>query len=83
MVDRFLVFLFILGICALCESESKSYVACPAHDIRGDVMIYDVVHLQIVAIIKAHSSSLRCLCFNKSGTLLATCSEKVFAPYII
>ncbi|PWN24754.1 WD40 repeat-like protein [Jaminaea rosea] len=42
----------------------------------GDVLIFDLLHLQVSNIIQAHKSPIAHLSLNSTGTLLATASDK-------
>eukprot|EP00462_Mataza_sp_D1_P018733 CAMPEP_0175142590 /NCGR_PEP_ID=MMETSP0087-20121206/12901_1 /TAXON_ID=136419 /ORGANISM="Unknown Unknown, Strain D1" /LENGTH=294 /DNA_ID=CAMNT_0016426445 /DNA_START=61 /DNA_END=942 /DNA_ORIENTATION=+ len=63
------------GICALSPSEKHCFLAFPASQERGEVLIYDALNLQAVSMVHAHNGPIRYLSFNSTGTLLATASE--------
>lgn len=65
------------ALCALSPSSDNCYVAYPANNTTGEVLIFDALSLQTVNIIQAHKSPVACLSFNYDGTMLATASDKV------
>jgi autophagy-related protein 18 len=65
------------AICALAPSGDNCYIAYPANNTTGEVLIFDALSLQTVNIIQAHKSPIAFMTFNYDGTLLATASDKV------
>ncbi|KAI3650958.1 hypothetical protein MP228_004439 [Amoeboaphelidium protococcarum] len=64
------------GVIAMASSSENCYVAYPANNLTGEVLIFDANTLQTVNIIQAHKSTLSYLAMNQDGSLLATSSEK-------
>lgn len=77
------------GVCALASCHIPGSVAdeeddegChnlfayPKSKDVGEVFIYDIVNLQVLSMIPAHTSALSALAFNNTGTRLATASVK-------
>jgi len=65
-----------LGLCALCPSGSRSFIAYPSRTI-GQVRLVDLAATEKPDVeIHAHETSLMYLAMNMTGTRLATASEK-------
>lgn len=64
------------GLCALSISHSSSFLAYPGSSSTGEVVVYDTISLNSVAVIPAHDSPLAALTFNASATRLASASER-------
>jgi hypothetical protein len=66
------------GLCALSPSADTAhcFLAFPASNETGHVLVYNAFTLQIASAIKAHTSPLRALTFSDDGTMLATASNK-------
>lgn len=63
------------GICGLSPSIQNCFMAFPANQEKGEVLIYDALNLQVVSVVRAHNNSIRFMSFNPEGTLLATASD--------
>lgn len=71
------------GLCALPglkrrTPDAMNLIAYPVERsmTHGNVHVFDVMNLTNVQVIEAHSSRVKCLSFNDSGTRLATASVK-------
>ncbi|VDK50024.1 unnamed protein product [Anisakis simplex] len=63
------------GLVALSSAET-SYIAYATSSTFGQVDVFDAVNLSVVLTIDAHDSPLAALTLNRSGSLLATASNK-------
>jgi len=64
------------GLCALSINSDNCFLAYPGSTASGEVQLFDAFNLQAKLMIPAHDSPLAALCFNPSGTRLATASER-------
>lgn len=64
------------GICAMSTNETNAFMCYPASEEKGEIFVYDAIHLQVVSCIRAHNTPIRCCSFNAAGTMLATCSNQ-------
>ena len=63
------------GLCALSPNDANCHVAF-ATSSRGEVVLYDALHLTTLNALPAHSSAPAALAFDATGTRLATASVK-------
>eukprot|EP00299_Pterocystis_sp_00344_P013967 c6901_g1_i1.p1 GENE.c6901_g1_i1~~c6901_g1_i1.p1 ORF type:complete len:362 (+),score=42.44 c6901_g1_i1:30-1088(+) len=63
------------GISAFSSNQENCYLAIPG-DHPGSVQIFDALGLHLLSVIDAHTSKIGHLAFDRTGTLLATASEK-------
>jgi len=64
------------GICALSINSDSCFLAYPGSTTSGEVQLFDAFNLQAKLMIPAHDSPLAAVCFNPSGSRLATASER-------
>ncbi|KAL7093218.1 hypothetical protein ACP275_11G029600 [Erythranthe tilingii] len=64
------------GLCAFSASIENPYLALPASNIKGSVLIYNVMDLQSHCEIHAHRSRLAAMVFSSNGMYIATASEQ-------
>ncbi|KAJ4816489.1 Autophagy-related protein 18 [Rhynchospora pubera] len=64
------------GLCAFAPNSEGCYLAIPASNTRGSVLVYDTLQLQSYCQIDAHRSPLAAIIFSSTGMYLATASEK-------
>jgi autophagy-related protein 18 len=64
------------GLCALSINSDSCYLAYPGSTTSGEVQLFDAFNLQAKLMIPAHDSPLAALCFNPSGSRIATASER-------
>ncbi|KAJ4792668.1 Autophagy-related protein 18 [Rhynchospora pubera] len=64
------------GLCAFAPNSEGCYLAIPASNTRGSVLVYDTLQLQSFCQIDAHRSPLAAIIFSSTGMYLATASEK-------
>lgn len=55
--------------------DKKGYLAFPSGSKVGEILLYDTMNLNVVNAINAHTSAIKVMAFNQTGTLLATASE--------
>lgn len=63
------------GLCALTAAPGQAYMALPKGQNAGTVMLYDATNGILLQELHAHKGTLTALCFDHSGTMLATASE--------
>ena len=64
------------GLFALSVLEDRCYIAYPATQRSGEVLIFDATQLKNKILIPAHDNPLASLSFNQQSTMLASASEK-------
>eukprot|EP00475_Leptophrys_vorax_P026344 TRINITY_DN3712_c2_g1_i5.p1 TRINITY_DN3712_c2_g1~~TRINITY_DN3712_c2_g1_i5.p1 ORF type:complete len:337 (+),score=79.71 TRINITY_DN3712_c2_g1_i5:125-1135(+) len=64
------------GISAVSSGKNSCYLAIPADEKKGRLFIYDAMNLQVLSMIQASESPVRCIAFNSDATLLATTSDR-------
>jgi autophagy-related protein 18 len=64
------------GISAVSCGKEKCFVAIPADEKKGKLFIYDAMSLNVISIIQASQSSVRCVAFNHDASLVATTSDR-------
>eukprot|EP00035_Acanthoeca_spectabilis_P007177 m.133359 g.133359 ORF g.133359 m.133359 type:complete len:352 (+) comp13833_c1_seq4:311-1366(+) len=64
------------GLCELCPEDDNSILVLPGLE-KGQVQVIDLANPKRPGpVIAAHSGALACICLNRSGTHLATASDK-------
>jgi len=65
-----------VSVCALSPNHQRNcYLALPANNHTGDVLLYDTLNLTEFKIIHAHKTPVAALAFSMDGSLLSTASE--------
>jgi autophagy-related protein 18 len=64
------------GLCALSPNNDNPYLAYPGSAITGEIQIFDTNNLKQGVTINAHDGPLAAMCFDMSGTRIATSSNK-------
>eukprot|EP00899_Mesostigma_viride_P023236 jgi/Mesvir1/4097/Mv04491-RA.1 len=64
----------LVALSPICDP--RSFLALPASEAKGHVLIYDAITMETVCQIQAHNSPVIALAFSRDGSLLASASEK-------
>lgn len=62
------------GLCVVSADSERNVLACPGIQ-KGHVRV-ELYNSKKTVMIEAHNGAIACMCLNRTGSLVATCSEK-------